>query len=91
MAFSPAARPTDTLISLTDAAIQVEDQSAATRLASPAQRRLALVVCIVIGIVTVSLIPEARITWGRVQAFLPAYQTAIIPAYALTGYLIYGH
>lgn len=71
--------------------VLTDDHSPATRVASPAQRRLALVACMVIGLVTVSLIPEARTTWGRVQAFLPAYQTAIILAYALTGYLMYGH
>lgn len=87
LAASPATFPTRP----TQPDLQAADQSAATRLASPAQRRLALVVCIVIGVITVSLIPEARSTWGRVQAFLPAYQTAIILAYALTGYLIYGH
>ena len=84
---NPAVRP----VRSRPPVVWTDDHSPATRVASPAQRRLALMACIVIGVVTVSLIPEARTTWGRVQAFLPAYQTAIILAYVLTGYLIYGH
>jgi diguanylate cyclase len=68
-----------------------EGESSATRIASPQQRKMALFACVAIGVTTVALIPEARTIWGPMRAFIPAYQTALILAYAMTGYLMFGH
>lgn len=67
------------------------DASPATRLATPAHRRRALILSLLIAVVTALLIPVATDKWARVPAFLPTYQTALVLAYAITAYLIYGH
>jgi signal transduction histidine kinase len=43
----------------------------------------------VILLITLALMPIAGQQWPRIPAFLPAYQTAIIAAYAIAAYLIY--
>ncbi len=48
-----------------------------------------LLVCLLISVSTFSLFPIASHKWPRMAAFLPAYQTAIIFAYAVASYLIY--
>ena len=63
------------------------DASPATRLATAKQQRLAVGIAIFISIVTIILLPIAQSPWPKIQAFLPAYQTA----YLITAYLMYGH
>jgi signal transduction histidine kinase/CheY-like chemotaxis protein len=61
------------------------------RSATPAQRKLALVVslCMIAG--AALLIPFARIPWKNLPALYSAYQTAIIVTSLITAYLMYGH
>lgn len=68
-----------------------EGDSSATRVATPQQRRWALAACVAMGVVTAALVPDARSHWGPMRAFLPAYQTTLILAYLMTGYLMFGH
>lgn len=49
-----------------------------------------LLACLLLTVGTLVLFPIAGQKWPRVSAFLPAYQTAIIFAYAVASYLVYG-
>jgi diguanylate cyclase len=68
-----------------------EGSSPATRLASSRQKHTALWACGAIVLVTVLFAPIASTTWPLIPAFVPAYQTAIILAYAITAYLTFAH
>jgi signal transduction histidine kinase/CheY-like chemotaxis protein len=64
---------------------------------SPAQpalapfQREAIAAALVIGIVTACLMPFAAVKWPNVPVFVPSYQTALIGAYLVAAYLIYGY
>jgi len=66
------------------------EASPATRPASSEQRYAALGLAIVLGVLTIILLPYAKVSWPAVPAFLPAYQTAVIGTYLITAYLMYG-
>ena len=59
------------------------------RLASPKQKKRAVVICGMIALLTGLFVPVASEHWPRIVAFLPAYQTVVIIAYAITGYLVF--
>jgi len=63
--------------------------SPATRRASDDQKMNAILICGGIAFLTASLGPFAGNHWPRIVAFLPGYQTVIIFAYVVTGYLIF--
>lgn len=63
--------------------------SPATRPASEGQKINALLICGAIAFVTASLGAMAGHLWPKVAAFLPTYQTIVIIAYIVTGYLIF--
>jgi diguanylate cyclase len=63
--------------------------SPATRLASESQKMKAVLICGAIAFLTASLGAIAGNQWPKVAAFLPAYQTTVIIAYIVTGYLIF--
>jgi diguanylate cyclase (GGDEF)-like protein len=65
------------------------DASPASRPATPGQTGKAVLICGAIALLTAFFAPVAGAKWPLVPAFLPAYQTAIIIAYAITGYLIF--
>ncbi|MFC5475052.1 GGDEF domain-containing protein [Paraherbaspirillum soli] len=65
--------------------------SPATRMATASQRKFALWMCVTLCVITVFLLPFAQAQWGKVPAFLPSYQTAVIGTYLVTAYLMYGH
>ncbi|MBD8530956.1 MULTISPECIES: MASE4 domain-containing protein [unclassified Massilia] len=54
-------------------------------------QRQALLAALAIAILTALLLPIAATKWPAIPAFLPSYQTAIIGAYAIAGYLLYGY
>ncbi len=78
---------------LTDRAAHANQLQAspAQRPATPSERRLARWVCVALSAATVFLLPFAQIQLGKMQAFLPGYQTAVIGTYLLTAYLMYGN
>jgi diguanylate cyclase len=63
--------------------------SPARRLASESQKMKAVLICAGIALLTASLGAIAANQWPKVAAFLPTYQTTIIIAYIVTGYLIF--
>ena len=63
--------------------------SPATRLASEGQKMKALLICGGVAFLTACVGSIAGRQWPKVAAFLPAYQTTIIIAYIVTGYLIF--
>ena len=65
------------------------DASPASRPATTSQRIKAVLICGATALLTVFFAPIASVKWPLVPAFLPAYQTAIIIAYVITGYLIF--
>ena len=65
------------------------DASPATRLASWRQRLAALRLVIVLGVLTIIILPYAHVKWPVIPAFLPAYQSILIVTYLITAYLIY--
>jgi len=65
------------------------DASPATRIASWRQRLTALRIVIVLGILTIILLPYVQVKWPMIPAFLPAYQSIVIVTYLITSYLIY--
>ena len=60
------------------------------QMASCFQRGFALTASLAMGLATLALMPFARATWGRSDAFLPAYQTAVIGTCLITAYLMFG-
>ena len=60
------------------------------RIASSFQRGFALIASIAMALATLALIPFASVSWGRTDAFLPAYQPAVIATCLITAYLMYG-
>ncbi|MGS0742407.1 sensor histidine kinase [Glaciimonas sp. GG7] len=67
------------------------DSSPAIRTATLRQRKVALQICIALGLITVLLLPFAQIKWPRIPAFLAIYQTTVIVTYLITAYQMYGH
>ena len=67
------------------------DTSPATRVATASQRNFAIWMCIALSVTTIFLLPFAKTPWLKIQAFLPAYQTALIGTYLITAYLMFGH
>jgi diguanylate cyclase (GGDEF)-like protein len=65
------------------------DLSPATRPASEGQKMKALLICGGVAFLTASVGAIAGNQWPKVAAFLPAYQTSLIIAYIVTGYLIF--
>lgn len=65
------------------------DASPASRPATTAQTNKAFLVCGLIGLLTAFFAPIAAVKWPLIPAFLPTYQTAVIIAYVITGYLIF--
>ena len=63
--------------------------SPATRRALESQKMKALLICGAIAFLTASVGAIAGNQWPKVAAFLPAYQTTVIIAYVVTGYLIF--
>ena len=63
----------------------------AIRIATAAQRRSALVLCVVLMTGTVLLLPSATVPWPNFPAFLPTFQTAAIGICLITAGLMYGH
>jgi diguanylate cyclase (GGDEF)-like protein len=63
--------------------------SPATRLATESQKMRAILICGGIAFLTASFASTAAGQWPRVLAFLPTYQSIIIFAYVVTGYLIF--
>lgn len=63
--------------------------SPATRRAPEAQKINALLICGAIAFLTASIGAIAGNQWPKVAAFLPTYQTIVIIAYILTGYLVF--
>ena len=76
-------------LAVAPAVLADEDASPASRPASASQIRKAVIVCGVIALVTACFAPIADVQWSFVPAFLPSYQTAVIVAYVITGYLIF--
>lgn len=78
---------------LTDGGADADRQQAspAQRIATTSQRRFALWVCLALGVTTTLLLPFASVHLGKIAAFLPSYQTAVIGTYCLTAYLMYGN
>ena len=72
-----------------EAALANQNTSPATRSTTDKQKVRALFLCGVIALFTVVFAPMAGIQWAYVPAFLPTYQTALIIAYVITGYLIF--
>ena len=67
----------------------LEKASPASRPASAGHIKRAFLTCGAIALLTAFFAPIASSTWPLVPAFLPAYQTALIFAYLVTGYLIF--
>jgi diguanylate cyclase (GGDEF)-like protein len=67
------------------------DTSPATRLATAGQKGRALWIAGAVALITAVFMPTAGAQLLRISAFLPAYQTAVIIAYAITAYLIFAH
>src|ERR1700737_2842080 len=65
------------------------DGSPATRPAPAGRTNKAILICGVIALFTAFFAPIAGVKWPLIPAFLPAYQTAVIIAYVITGYLIF--
>jgi diguanylate cyclase len=65
------------------------DTSPASRPATASQITKAVLMCGLIALLTAFIAPMAGVKGPLVPAFLPAYQTAIIVAYVITGYLIF--
>lgn len=65
------------------------DASPASRPATTNQTTKAVLICGVIALLTAFFAPTAGEKGFLVPAFLPAYQTAVIIAYMITGYLIF--
>ena len=63
--------------------------SPATRRASDDQKMNAILICGGIAFLTASLGAVAGNHWPKIVAFLPVYQTIVIFAYVVTGYLIF--
>jgi diguanylate cyclase len=63
--------------------------SPATRPASASQKMNAVLICGGVAFLTTSLVAIAGNHWPKVAAFLPTYQTTLILAYIVTGYLIF--
>jgi len=57
---------------------------------APFQRR-ALAVAVLVAVTTAVLIPFAARKWPSMPAFIPAYQTALIGAYLIAAYLMFGY
>ena len=72
-----------------EALLPNQDASPATRSTTDKQKVRALFICGVIALITVVFVPMAGVQWARIPAFLPTYQTALIIAYVITGYLIF--
>jgi signal transduction histidine kinase/CheY-like chemotaxis protein len=53
-------------------------------------QRLALAVALLIAVATTLLMPVAAIKWPNMPAFVPSYQTALIGAYMIAAYLMFG-
>jgi diguanylate cyclase (GGDEF)-like protein len=58
--------------------------------ATPAERKRAILACLLIALMTAALIPVSTIKLPNIPAFLPAYQAVLITAYLITAYLIFG-
>jgi signal transduction histidine kinase/CheY-like chemotaxis protein len=54
-------------------------------------QRQALLVSLAVAVLTALLMPIADTKWPAFPAFLPSYQTAIIGAYSVAAYLLYGY
>lgn len=61
----------------------------ATARANPAQRRLAGIVSLAFGAVTLALLPVASHPMPPMPGFVPVYQSALTVVYALTTYLFF--
>ncbi|KQQ96265.1 MASE4 domain-containing protein [Massilia sp. Leaf139] len=57
----------------------------------PPFQRQALCAALAIAVLTALLMPIAATKWPAIPSFLPAYQTAIIGAYSVAAYLLYGY
>jgi hypothetical protein len=66
-----------------------EGSSPDSRLATRIQKERALWTCGMIALVTAIFVPIADTLWPLIPAFLPTYQTTIILAYMVTGYLTF--
>lgn len=67
------------------------DSSPAMRTASLSQRKIALRICVALGVITLLLLPFAQEKWPKIPAFLAIYQTTVIGTYLITAYQMYGH
>ncbi|MFC5477906.1 MASE4 domain-containing protein [Massilia suwonensis] len=54
-------------------------------------QRQALLAALAIALLTALLMPIAAHKWPAIPSFLPSYQTAIIGAYSVAAYLLYGY
>jgi diguanylate cyclase (GGDEF)-like protein len=66
------------------------DSAHTADLATPGQRKRAILACLLIALVISALVPVSTIRLPNIPAFLPAYQTVLITAYLITAYLIFG-
>jgi signal transduction histidine kinase/CheY-like chemotaxis protein len=53
-------------------------------------QRPALIAALLVAIATALLMPVAAIKWPNIPAFIPSYQTALIGAYLIAAYLMFG-
>ena len=79
----------DPTLAVTPPAILEMDASPASRPATTSQTNKAFLICGAIALLTAFFVPIAGSPWPLIPAFLPAYQTAVIIAYVITGYLIF--
>jgi signal transduction histidine kinase len=61
----------------------------ATMAASPQQRRLALAIVLLLGLAFIATAPFAAVPLLRADAFIPAYETALVIEDAITAALLY--
>jgi signal transduction histidine kinase/CheY-like chemotaxis protein len=54
-------------------------------------QRLALAVGLLVAVTTTLLLPSAALKWPNIPAFFPSYQTALIGAYLIAAYLMFGY
>jgi signal transduction histidine kinase/CheY-like chemotaxis protein len=54
-------------------------------------QRSALAVAFLVAVVTTLLLPGAAFKWPNLPAFVPMYQTALIGAYLIAAYLMFGY
>ena len=72
--------------------IATDGQAARTQAAGLAPfQRAALAVAFLVAVATTLLMPIAAHKWPNIPAFVPSYQTALIGAYLIAAYLVFGY